>query len=49
MEGLLFPGDIIDSIDGVDTRAMLSAAAINALMIQSAHRQRTLTVLSDAL
>jgi hypothetical protein len=46
MEGLLFPGEIIDSIDGVVTRYK-SAAAVNALMMQSAHRQRTLTVLSE--
>lgn len=41
MEGLLFPGDIIVSIDNVDTKAM------SAIMINTATQKRTLTVVQD--
>jgi hypothetical protein len=46
LEGLLFPGDIIVSIDGTNTRAM-SAAAITALMVRNAEQERTMVVLSE--
>jgi len=46
LEGQLQPGDIIISIDDVDTRAM-SAAAITDLMIQTAKQYRSLTVVSN--
>lgn len=46
LEGILFPGDIITAIDATDTRAM-SAAAITALMVQTANQQRRLTVLTE--
>lgn len=41
--GIIFPGDIITSIDDVDTRAM-SASAITALMVKTAGQKRILTV-----
>ncbi|CAJ1957204.1 unnamed protein product [Cylindrotheca closterium] len=46
LEGQLQPGDIIISIDDVDTRAM-SASAITDLMIQTAKQYRSLTVVSN--
>jgi len=46
LDGLVFPGDIIVAIDEVDTRAM-SASAITALMVKTAHQERNLTVLSE--
>jgi hypothetical protein len=46
LEGKLFPGDIIISIDGVNTRAM-SAAAITQLMVRNAEQDRTMVVLSE--
>ncbi|KAL3930893.1 MAG: hypothetical protein SGBAC_011565 [Bacillariaceae sp.] len=46
LEGQLQPGDIILSIDDVDTRAM-SASAITDLMIQTAKQYRSLTVVSN--
>jgi len=45
--GKIFPGDLITSIDGVDTCAM-SAAGITSLMIKTANRERILTVVGDA-
>ena len=41
----LKPGDIITSVDDVDTRAM-SAASITSLMVKSVHLNRRLTVLT---
>jgi hypothetical protein len=46
LEGVLFPGDIIISIDEVDTRAM-SASAITGLMVKTANQRRKLRVLSE--
>jgi hypothetical protein len=46
LQGILFPGDIITAIDATDTRSM-TAAAITALMVQTANQQRRLTVVTD--
>jgi hypothetical protein len=46
LEGQLLPGEIIVAIDGVNTRAM-SASAITGLMVQTANKQRNLTVASN--
>lgn len=46
LEGQLRPGDVIVSIDDVDTRAM-SASAITELMIKTAKQHRSLTVVSN--
>jgi len=44
MEGELFPGDIIMSIDDVETKAM-SASAITSLMVKTANQRRTLSIM----
>jgi len=46
MEGVIFPGDIIVSIDHVDTRAM-SAKAISSIMTETANQSRTFTIVKD--
>lgn len=46
LAGVIFPGDLIASIDDVETRAM-SASNITTLMVQTAGQKRTLTLLSD--
>lgn len=46
LKGKIFPGDIIVGIDNVDTRAM-SASAITALMVKTAHQKRRLTILEN--
>lgn len=44
--GKIFQGDIITSINGIDTRAM-KASAITTIMVRTAHEPRVLTVASE--
>ena len=44
MEGKLFLGDIIMSIDDVETKVM-SASAITSLMVKTANQRRTLSIM----
>ena len=44
--GKIFAGDIITSINGIDTRAM-KASAITGIMVRTAHEPRALTVASE--
>ena len=46
LEGMVWPGDMITSIDGADTRKM-SAPTITALMAESKDKERVLTVWSN--
>ena len=46
--GKIFQGDIITSINNIDTRAM-KASAITQIMMRTAHEPRVLTVASDDL
>jgi hypothetical protein len=46
LQGKVFKGDIITSINGIDTRAM-KASAITGIMVRTAHEQRNLTVASE--
>lgn len=44
--GKIFAGDVITSINGIDTRAM-KASAITGIMVRTAHEPRALTVASE--
>ena len=46
LQGQIFTGDIITSINGIDTRAM-KASAITNIMIRTAHEPRILKVASE--
>ena len=48
LEGLMFPGDLIEGLDNMDVSQM-SSAPLTKLMVSRSHHERKITVLSERL